>query len=142
MEMRFIVTLSIASLLLGVFLGHNMSSVDFLPGTPQADSSFLSTAIQALQSYEAEHNRFFSPSKINIDQNKGIIETEWSHFGKEDLTLEIDIIVWDSSFRVEVRQRPMFFGAEVKTDGAQRIERNLQVAIETYIDKNKTPSTK
>src|SRR5258706_8437167 len=100
----------IACILVGLLIDRNMFPVDYLPATPQADSSFFALVLDGLSDYHAERERTITDWEIHADRNKGIIETGWFKDHKGEVHLRINIVVWDSSYRVDVWQRLLLFG--------------------------------
>ncbi len=111
----------------------------FLSDFPSPDARVLRAARLGLEQYR-DTRPFKSEWSIQIDEQKGVIETNWFPEHKSEVKLKIQIVVWGDSFRVDTWQKVgWFFPSIEKTDWCRRTERHIQDAIKKQLSSG-TPS--
>jgi hypothetical protein len=75
---------------------------------------------------------------IDVDEEKGTIETNWYPEHKGEVEIKVQIVVWGDSFRVDAYQRVGWIIRSIKkTEWSRRTERHIQGAINRQIDRDK-----
>lgn len=75
---------------------------------------------------------------IQVDEQKGVIETNWFPEHKGEVKLKVQIVVWGDSFRVDAWQRiGWLFTSVKKTDWSRRTERHIQDSIKGQLTEGK-----
>jgi hypothetical protein len=111
----------------------------FLTEFAPPDAHVLRTARAELERYR-DTSRFKDEWSIRIDEQKGVIETNWFPEHKGEVKLKIQIVVWGDSFRVDVWQKVGWvFPSVEKTDRSRRTERHVQDLIRKRLANSGAP---
>jgi hypothetical protein len=101
----------------------------FLTDFAPPNARVLRAAQLGLQQYR-ESSRFPTAWSVQVDQEKGVIATNWYPDHKGEVELKVQIVVWGDSFRVDAWQKVGWVLPSVeKTDRSQRTERHIQELI-------------
>jgi len=101
----------------------------FLTDFARPDAHVFQAARLGLEQYR-DTRQFKSEWFIQIDEQKGVIETNWFPEHKGEVKLKIQIVVWGDSFRVDAWQKVgWIFPSIEKTDWSRRTERHVQDTI-------------
>ena len=105
----------------------------FVSELPKPDARVLKAAKLGLEQYR-DTRPYKNEWLIQIDEEKGVIETNWFPEHKGEVRLKVQIVVWGGSFRVDVWQKVgWLFSSIEKTDGSRRTERHIQDTIKTQL---------
>ena len=123
-------------LLLIVFVivgcAHEIKPV-LLKEAPKPDYQVLSVATKAINEYY-DSLQWKDQCVINIDNNDGIIETNWHPVHKGEIKRKIQIYVWGKMYRVDVWHRGPFTSSYgLKDYMARLVEMDLQSSIENKL---------
>jgi hypothetical protein len=125
-------------LLLSVMGARAGTDVDdaFLSEFALPDARVLRAARLGLEQYR-DTRQFKSEWSIQVDEQKGVVETNWFPEHKGEVKLKIQIVVWGDSFRVDTWQKVGWvFPSVEKTDRSRRTERHVQDAIRKQLASN------
>ncbi|MCI0371999.1 MAG: hypothetical protein L0214_11635 [candidate division NC10 bacterium] len=105
----------------------------FVSGLPKPDARVLKAAKLGLERYR-ESRPYKKEWVIEIDEQKGVIETNWFPEHKGEVQLKVQVVVWGESFRVDVWQKVGWLVSSIeKTDWSRRTERSIQDTIKTQL---------
>lgn len=137
-KMRLLAWLGFFFLLCSASVVRSDSDVSeaFLSEFPPPSARVLKAAKLGLEKYR-DTRQFKNEWLIHIDEQKGVIETNWFPEHKGEVRLKVQIVVWGDSFRVDVWQKMgWLFSSIEKTDGSRRTERHIQDTIKTQLTTN------
>ena len=105
----------------------------FLSDFAPPDARVLRAARLGLEYYR-DTRQLKSEWSIRIDEQKGVIETNWFPEHKGEVRLKIQVVVWADSFRIDTWQKVGWFLPSIeKTDWSRRTERRVQDAIKKQL---------
>ena len=105
----------------------------FLTEFPPPDTQVLKAAKLALEKYR-DTRPFKTEWTIKVNEQKGVIETNWFPEHKGEVRLKAQIVVWGKSYRVDIWQRVgWIFPSVEKTEISRRTERHVQDGIKDQL---------